>query len=48
MGSRDHDNPETPDRGSIEVIVTRHCNGPVGTVKLLFEPPFTRSRNLVA
>ncbi len=39
-------NPETPDRGVTEVIVTKHRNGPVGTVKLLFEPQFTRFRNL--
>ena len=39
-------NPETPDRGITEVIVTKHRNGPVGTVKLLFEPQYTRFRNL--
>ncbi len=39
-------NPETPDRGITEVIVTKHRNGPIGTVKLLFEPQFTRFRNL--
>ena len=39
-------NPETADRGITEVIVTKHRNGPVGTVKLLFEPQFTRFRNL--
>jgi len=38
--------PATPDRGITEVIVTKHRNGPVGTVKLLFEPQFTRFRNL--
>ena len=41
-------NPETPDRGITELIVTKHRNGPVGTVKLLFEPQFTRFRNLAA
>ena len=41
-------NPETPDRGITEVIVTKHRNGPVGTVKLLFEAQFTRFRNLAA
>ena len=41
-------NQETPDRGITEVIVTKHRNGPVGTVKLLFEPQFTRFRNLAA
>ena len=39
-------NPETEDRGITEIIVTKHRNGPVGTVKLLFEPQFTRFRNL--
>ena len=41
-------NPDTPDRGITEVIVTKHRNGPVGTIKLLFEPQFTRFRNLAA
>ena len=39
---------EAADRGITEVIVTKHRNGPVGTVKLLFEPQFTRFRNLAA
>ena len=39
---------ESVDRGITEVIVTKHRNGPVGTVKLLFEPQFTRFRNLAA
>ncbi|PZO39470.1 MAG: replicative DNA helicase [Shackletoniella antarctica] len=38
--------PDTPDRGIAEIIVTKHRNGPTGTVKLLFEPQFTRFRNL--
>jgi replicative DNA helicase len=38
--------PDTPDRGIAEIIITKHRNGPVGTVKLLFEPQFTRFRNL--
>ena len=38
--------PDTPDRGITEVIVTKHRNGPTGTVKLLFEPQYTRFRNL--
>ncbi|KKZ12713.1 MAG: helicase DnaB [Candidatus Synechococcus spongiarum SP3] len=39
-------NPETSDKGLAEVIVTKHRNGPVGTVKLLFESQYTRFRNL--
>ena len=40
--------PETEDRGIAELIVTTHRNGPVGTVKMLFEPQFGRYRNLAA
>ena len=40
--------PETEDRGIVELILTTHRNGPVGTVKLLFEPQFGRYRNLAA
>ena len=39
-------NPDTPDRGITEVIITKHRNGPIGTIKLLFEPQYTRFRNL--
>jgi replicative DNA helicase len=41
-------NPDTPDRGITEVIINKHRNGPVGTVKLLFEPQFTRFRNMAS
>ncbi len=40
--------PETEDRGIAELIVTKHTNGPVGTVKMLFEPQFGRYINLAA
>ena len=40
--------PETSERGITEVIFTKHRNGPLGTVKLLFEPQYTRFRNLAA
>ena len=40
--------PETEDKGITELITCKHRNGPVGTVKLLFEPQFTRFRNLAA
>ena len=38
--------PDTPDRGIAEWIVGKNRNGPTGTVKLLFEPQYTRFRNL--
>jgi replicative DNA helicase len=38
--------PDTPDRGITEIVITKHRNGPTGTVKLLFEPQYTRFRNL--
>ena len=41
-------NPETIDRGITELIICKHRNGPIGTVKLLFEPQFTRFRNIAA
>jgi replicative DNA helicase len=40
--------PDTPDRGIAEVIICKHRNGPVGTVKLLFEAQFTQFRNLAS
>lgn len=44
----DYYNNDTPDRGIAEVIITKHRNGPTGTVKLLFDPQFTRFRNLAS
>lgn len=39
-------NPDTPDRGVAEVIITKHRDGPTGTVRLLFDPQFTQFKNL--
>ncbi|OBQ17310.1 replicative DNA helicase [Anabaena sp. AL93] len=38
--------PDTPDRGIAEVIIAKHRNGPTGTIKLLFDPQFTKFKNL--
>jgi len=42
----DYYNSDTPDRGIAEVIIAKHRNGPTGTVKLLFDPQFTKFKNL--
>lgn len=39
-------NPETPDTGIAEVIISKQRDGSTGTIKLLFEPQFSRFRNL--
>ncbi len=39
-------NPDTPDRDLAEVIITKHRNGPTGTVKLLFNSELTEFRNV--
>jgi replicative DNA helicase len=41
-------NKETVDRNVAELLILKHRNGPVGTVKMLFEPMFTRFRNMEA
>jgi replicative DNA helicase len=42
----DYYNSDSPDRGIAEVIVAKHRNGPTGTIKLLFDPQFTKFKNL--
>ena len=38
-------NPNTPDRGLMEIICTKHRNGATGTIKLLFDGTYSRLRN---
>jgi replicative DNA helicase len=39
-------NPESPDRGSAEIIVAKHRNGPVGVTHLAFVDHYTRFANM--
>lgn len=39
-------NPDTPDRGITEVSIVKHRNGPVGTIKLLFNAELTKFESL--
>ncbi|WP_410051123.1 replicative DNA helicase [Acidiferrimicrobium sp. IK] len=39
-------NPESPDRGTAEVIVAKHRNGPTGKAQLAFLDHFTRFANM--
>lgn len=39
-------NPDSPERDIAEVIITKHRNGPTGTVKLLFRSELTKFLNL--
>ncbi|MEZ5215189.1 MAG: replicative DNA helicase [Ilumatobacteraceae bacterium] len=38
-------NPESPDRGSAELIIAKHRAGPIGTRRLVFLGPYTRFEN---
>ncbi|MGB8700810.1 MAG: DnaB-like helicase C-terminal domain-containing protein, partial [Thermosynechococcaceae cyanobacterium] len=42
----DYYNPDSPEKGICELIIAKHRNGPVGTVKLLFQPGQTKFFNL--
>ena len=39
-------NPDSPDRGIAELLITKHRSGPTGVIKLLFKPEFTQFLNL--
>jgi replicative DNA helicase len=39
-------NPESPDRGTAEIIVSKHRNGPTGVTQLAFLEQFTRFANI--
>jgi len=41
-------NPDSPDKGTAELIVGKHRNGPTGTVRLTFRGESTRFENYVA
>ncbi|WP_414587456.1 replicative DNA helicase [Scytonema sp. PCC 10023] len=43
----DYYNSDSPERGIAEVIVAKHRNGPTGNIKLLFDPQFTKFKNLL-
>ena len=38
-------NPDSPDKGSAEIIIGKHRNGPIGTIKLTFVGEFMRFDN---
>ncbi|ARV57897.1 replicative DNA helicase [Nostocales cyanobacterium HT-58-2] len=42
----DYYNSDSAERGIAEVIVAKHRNGPTGIVRLLFDPQFTKFKNL--
>jgi replicative DNA helicase len=39
-------NPESPDRGTAEVLVAKHRSGPTGMVRLAFLDHYTRFANM--
>ena len=39
-------NPESPDRGTAEIIVAKHRNGPTATVRLAFLEQYTKFANM--
>lgn len=41
-------NPDSPDRGTAELIVAKHRNGPTGTVRLAFQGRFMKFEEMAA
>lgn len=39
-------NPDSPDKDVTEVIVTKHRNGPTGTVRFIFDASLTKFKNM--
>ena len=39
-------NPDSPDKGTAEIIIAKQRNGPIGTVRLAFLGEYTRFDNL--
>lgn len=39
-------NPDSPDRGTAEILVSKHRNGPTGTVRLAFLDHYTKFANM--
>ncbi len=40
-------NPQTPDRGVAEVIIAKNRGGATGNVRLLFDAPYTKFKNML-